>query len=198
MVDPGAREQSAVLLEAAAANGDIAAVQALLAQGATPTPTAAYYAIVAASSECFTAVLDAGVDPRAVDGWGVPLLMAAAAAGHPALHTFLADPEHTDPTQKGWPEHSLKVGHGEILWLLLDRGANPNIRHTPLDGSPGAGLTPLMVAAAFGNTPGVDVLVARGADMRAVDLSARNARHWAERFGHRAIMDRMRALAKRG
>jgi len=196
MVHLGARDPSSALLEAAAAAGDADRVRALLAQGARPIPAAAYAAIVAAASEVLGALLDAGLSPRGGDDWGAPFLFTAAAAGHPALHAFLDDPDRTDPRSKSWPLHELKVGHGEILWTLLDRGAIPNVRHVRVPNEPGTGLTPLMVAAAFGNTPGVDVLVARGADMRAVDLHGRNARDWAEKFAHRAIMDRFRALGR--
>ncbi len=183
-------------LERALEGGDAARVNALLSQGAEPTPIALCRAIGTGLASCVKSLLDCGADPCAPDTYGVAPVYFAAGGGHPAVAAFLADPERTDPTSPLWPDHETQVGHGEVLWLLLDRGADPNVRYAPRGDPEAAGLTPLMIAAAFGYVSGIDVLIARGAQVDVHDWAGRTARDWAEKLKHKAAMERFRSFGR--
>ncbi|MBI3206011.1 MAG: ankyrin repeat domain-containing protein [Myxococcales bacterium] len=191
------RASLAAILEEAAATGDHARAVELLSAGALVTPNALCHAVAAGSNEIVTALLDAGANPNAPDTRGVAPIFVAAAAGHPALPTFLADPDHTNLRAAIWPAHTPSIGHAEVTWTLLARGADPNARAAPATRATHAGVSAVMVAAAFGHTPALDVLVARGADARAVDYAGRNARDFAERFEQKAAMERLRSFTRR-
>jgi len=79
-------------------------------------------------------------------------------------------------------------GHAEIVALLLDAGADP-------DATQHGGWTPLMSAAANGDDTAVDVLLDHGADPRAQADDGRNAATIADERGHRALAERLLALA---
>src|SRR5207253_10926278 len=55
-------------------------------------------------------------------------------------------------------------GHAEAVKLLLDRGADPNVKDV------NQGQTALMFAAALGRTEAVNVLAERGANLNMVSL----------------------------
>ena len=85
-------------------------------------------------------------------------------------------------------------GSAETVTILLDRGADVNVRE------PVWGQTPLMFAAAAGRTAAVKVLLARGADVRAtgkvVNISARNREDSAESRARNArVADIQKQLA---
>lgn len=191
------RGSLAAALEEAAGAADLGRAKELIGAGALVTPNALCLAIASGSNELTSALLDAGADPNAPDTSGVAPIFVAAAAGHPAVHAFLADPDHTDIRAPTWPAHAPSVGHGEIMWTLLARGAAPNARYTPHTRQTAAGTTPLMVAAAFGHTAALDVLVARNVNPRETDWAGRNARDWAERFAQKSAMERLRQFARK-
>ncbi|HEX6738140.1 MAG TPA: ankyrin repeat domain-containing protein [Vicinamibacteria bacterium] len=126
-------------LKRAAAAGDVAQVQALLAAGtpadepAHPRATALMIAARRGQVEVMRALIAAGADvdrrDRAVNGW-TPLV------------------------------HALHKGQNAAARLLLDCGAHPDVKL-------GGGATALMFAAAYGNAEMVRELLARGADPRA-------------------------------
>jgi uncharacterized protein len=189
---PGIRRaRGSSALEKAAAAADAAGVRALLESGSPVTAKALVSAVRTGVPDTVCALLDAGADPSARDPRGIAPLFVAAAAGHPALYAFLADPERADVSAP----HQPRIGYGEILWMLLDRGADANMSCPSHRAPTGPGITPLMAAAVFGNTAAVDVLVARGAEPRARDAIGRTARDWAEAQGHRAIMTRLKNFA---
>ncbi|MFO0569646.1 MAG: ankyrin repeat domain-containing protein [Polyangiaceae bacterium] len=192
--DPASPEAA---LELAAVNGDRDAVVKLLAAGTRAAPEVLVHAITAGRAEIVDLLLDAGADPNALDEHGVAPVFVAAAFGHPAVHAFLADPDRTDIRAPGWPAHTLEVGHGEIIWTLMARGVDPNARYSPSERHTVRGVSVLMVAAAFGNTGAIDVLVARGADPRATDYAGRTARDFAEHFGQKPAMERLRTFVRR-
>jgi ankyrin repeat protein len=198
MSDSGAHRSSlAAELEDAAANGDVARARLLIEQSALVTPEAVCNAIRAASNELLVLLLSSGADPNGPDRGGVAPVFVAAAAGHPAVAAFLADPDHTDVTDRRWPAHRVTFGHGEAVWTLLSRGAAASARHVPDGRQTAAGTTPTMVAAAFGHTAALDVLMAHGANPRDVDYAGRNAHDWAKRFGQKASLERLKQFARR-
>ncbi len=186
----------AAVLEESAAAGDLARAQELIAAGALLTPTALCLAIAAGANEVVMVLFESGANPNAPDGRGVAPIFFAAAAGHPALHAFLADPDQTDVRSAAWSARAPQIGHGEAVWTLLARGADPNARYAPEGRATAAGTTALMAAAAFGHTAALDVLVARGADGRATDYAGRSARDFAERFGQKSAMERLRSFSR--
>lgn len=192
-----ARGSQAAALEEAAALGDLARARALMAAGALITPDALCLATSAGANDVALALLEAGANPNAPGSRGAAPVFIAAAAGHPAIHAFLADPDHTDPRATIWPAHTATFGHGEVTWTLLARGADPCSRYAPHARPTAAGTTALMVAAAFGHTAALDVLIARGAKPRDTDYAGRTARDWAERFGQKPAMERLKQFARR-
>jgi uncharacterized protein YqcC (DUF446 family) len=187
-------------LEAAAAEGDLERVQALLARNTAITPTAFTWAVSEGTPEIVALMLEHGADPNVRDAYGVTPIFFAAAAGHVALTAFLLDPKDTDVDAKHWPARPIKVGHGEILWMLLERNVDPNTRFEPDPlhvAKTNSDATPLHVAAVFGNTGGLDVLLGHGAKPRARDVLGRTALDWAELRGHAAIIDRLRPKTRK-
>ncbi len=178
-------------LERAAAEGDVDRVRELVEANTPISPTAFTWAVSEGTPEIVKLLLDAGADPNTRDSYGVSAVFFAAAAGHPAICAFLLDPKKTDIGAKFWSAKPPKVGHAEILWMLLDVGADPNQRFEPAPGQGSGDATPLMVAAAFGHTGAINVLMARGAKLRARDALGRTALHWAEKSQSLAIIDRL-------
>jgi ankyrin repeat protein len=157
----------------AARENAIDAGRALAAAGASldltdpDGATALVIAIINAHYDFAAWLLEAGADPNVVDN--------DAAMG---------------PLYAAIDMHRLAVGHGrpnpkpsglldavEIVRRLLARGANPNAalkaptmqrHHTAGDGSLGAGATPLMRAAKSGDVDVMRLLIAAGADVKAV------------------------------
>jgi uncharacterized protein len=157
----------------AARENAIDAGRALAAAGASldltdpDGATALVIAIINAHYDFAAWLLEAGADPNVVD--------KDAAMG---------------PLYAAIDMHRLAVGHGrpnpkpsglldavEIVRLLLARGANPNAalkaptmqrHHTAGDASLGAGATPLMRAAKSGAVDVMKLLIAAGADVKAV------------------------------
>jgi hypothetical protein len=88
---------------------------------------------------------------RAARNGDVEVLRALLAAG--------ADPDLADTTGNHWTPlmHAIHKDHAGATRLLLDAGADANHRG---DG----GVTPLIMAAAYGNVDIVNLLLAHGAD----------------------------------
>ncbi|MGA9827749.1 MAG: ankyrin repeat domain-containing protein, partial [Rhodanobacteraceae bacterium] len=139
-------------LPAAAAVGDIAAVDHLLALGFMP--------------DC-------------EDTQGATALIRAAGAGHAELVAHLidrgADAAHAAHSGVACLCAAVSARRESVLRVLLDRGVNPDQR------LPG-GSTPLMIAAALGQPAQVALLLAAGADVDAVDERGTTALHAAARF----------------
>ncbi len=192
----------------AAMQADVAAVRALIGQGADVNAaegdgmTALHWAAERGSQELATVLLRAGADPRAETRIGrhTPLHVAAK-NGNPAVVRLLVDAGadvRALTTTGAAPLHfAAASGNAEAVAILLDKGADVNVRE------PQWGQTPLMFAAAAGRTAVVRSLLARGADMRAtatvVDISERNRRDGAEsreRNARVAAIQRQLAAAK--
>jgi ankyrin repeat protein len=111
-----------------------------------------------------------GHDLTIADDQGQTLLMAAAAAGHARVVTFLLD-AHLDTNQRDRAErtalfYAAEQGHDNVVEALLDAGANPNLADRNGD-------TPLHVAIAHRQQRVVTLLTRHGAN-----LAARNAAGW--------------------
>jgi uncharacterized protein len=76
--------------------------------------------------------------------------------------------------------------HGDVVRVLLDAGANPNVRQS-------AGWTPLHAAAMNGDVISVELLLAAGADPTATNEEGRSVIDLANESGHDATADRIRS-----
>lgn len=151
--------------------GDVAAVQALLKQGADPNVargdglTALHVAAQEGNLELVRTLLRAKADVRAKTRLGeyTPLHLAAE-GGHAAVAQALieagADPAAVTTNTGATPLHlAAKAVNGEsAVKVLLEKGAPVNAREAA------AGQTPLMFAAAYGRTASVRELLEGGAD----------------------------------
>jgi hypothetical protein len=142
----GCRARPDTPLTAAAASGDTAALQSLIARG---------------------------VPVDRPDGHGWTPLVWAARRGHPgairALAAAGADLDRHDTARHGWTAlmHAIHTGQPDAVRTLLEAGADPNRRTRDL--------TPLLMAAAYGRTGMVGDLLDRGADPYAVASSGMTA-----------------------
>ncbi len=110
-------------------------------------------------------LLDAGLDPNARDAAGYTPLIAAARAGNVSMVRLLtsrgADPNLPDAAVNSWTPllHAVHKDQARSIAALLDAGANAN-------GADSYGQSPLMMAAGYGYTDIVKILLARGANPR--------------------------------
>ena len=121
----------------------------------SPAATAASGGDVAAMKR----MLDAGLDPNARDAAGYTPLIAAARAGNAAMIRLLHQPRRrSESARRGrnsWTPllHAVHKAQPRAIAALLDAGANPN-------GADPHGHTPLMMAAGYGYTDIVKILLA--------------------------------------
>jgi uncharacterized protein len=110
-------------------------------------------------------LLAAGADPNGFDGHGGTALIGAARMGHVAAAEALlaagARADLRDRAHSAWTPlmHAVHKRQTEAARVLLDHGADPNARG-------GAGVTALIMSAAYGDTETVRLLLERGADAR--------------------------------
>jgi uncharacterized protein len=76
--------------------------------------------------------------------------------------------------------------HSHVVRILLEAGANPNVRQS-------AGWTPLHAAAANGDLASVDLLLDAGADFTATNDEGRSVGDLATESGDEATADRIRS-----
>lgn len=114
-------------------------------------------------------MLDAGAAVDTRDEAGATLLMLAANAGDLEMVEMLlahkADVNATDgagwgAVMKGCYNAELKRGFADVVKALIDAGAN-------IEAPIGYGVRPLMLAAGYGETAVVEVLLQAGADVLA-------------------------------
>ncbi len=85
------------------------------------------------------------------------------------------DVDDTDGSDYGSPLHvAAKKGNCEIITLLLDAGANINLKNEDM------GATPLMIAVDAGQPEAVILLLKRGADPQSVNFDGANALLYAQ------------------
>ncbi|MEA2328755.1 MAG: uncharacterized protein QOE68_3714 [Thermoanaerobaculia bacterium] len=110
-------------------------------------------------------MLDAGLDPNAHDSAGYTPLIAAARAGNVEVIRLLtsrgANPNLSDTAVNSWTPllHAVHKSQPGAIAALLDAGANPN------EADP-HGTTSLMLAAGYGYTDIVKILLAHKANPR--------------------------------
>jgi len=113
---------------------------------------------------------------RVVDKKGVPLLVAAAAAGkHSVVELLLqADVDGIARTAAGRQALAVAAtsGYGSTVALLLNAGADPNAVNN-------MGMRVLAAAAAAGQLQTSQLLLEAGADLHAADAEGRTALGWA-------------------
>ena len=159
----------------AAATGNVAIAQLLLARGARLGPKAGepvpLPAAVRHGHSAFVRwLIDRGTD-LARQTQGLPLLCHA---GNAEVAKLLLEHD-CDPNERGAsgqrPLHSqAHMGRSRILSLLLTAGADLTVRN-------GQNATPLLSAATNGKREAIALLLARGADPTAVDHRQRTALH---------------------
>ena len=129
-----------------------------------------------------TALLKGDADCNASNDEGASLLMLAAGAGQLAMVEMLlmagAKVDATDA--RGWTalmkalfNYELNRGFPDIVSALISAGAN--IEHQVSYGT-----RPLMIAAGYGEASVVEVLLASGVDVGAMNEGGRNAKTMAE------------------
>jgi ankyrin repeat protein len=110
-------------------------------------------------------MLDAGLDPNAHDSAGYTPLIASARAGNVEMIRLLtsrgANPNLSDAAVNSWTPllHAVHKSQPASVTALLNAGANPN------NADP-HGTTPLMLAAGYGYTDIVKILLAHKANPR--------------------------------
>ncbi len=131
------------------------------------------------------------VDEVASDGF-TPLQLAAF-FGQPAAVELLLGRRATvtGASRNPMAVHALNAaaagGHAGIVVLLLDAGADPDVRQH-------GGWTPLMSAAANGDDAAVTALLEHGADAGAKGDDGTDAAAIADQRGHPQLAERLRAL----
>jgi ankyrin repeat protein len=125
-------------------------------------------------------------------GDGFTALHFAAFFGRYEAAALLVDRgAEVDAFGRGWmtgtPMHSaVSRKHADVVRILLDAGANPNVRQS-------AGWTPLHAAAMNGDLTSVELLLAAGADPTATNEEGRSVTDLANESGDDATAERIRS-----
>jgi len=156
---------------AAARDGDLAAVRALIAQrvdvnqAAGDGARALHWGVHRSSEPLVTVLLQAGADANATNKYGVAPLSLAAENGNAAIVAALlragADANAAMADGETVLMTAARSGQVSVLEALVEAGADINVTLQP------TGYTPLMLAASSGNTDAVKALLAAGANLNA-------------------------------
>ena len=177
-------------LHDAAARGDVADIEILLAAGADPNSqkpdgqTPLHYAVLAGADAVADRLLAAGADPEAQDvGGTTPLHVAAAVGEVTAVEALLAAGANPDAqNRKGQtPLHSAAfVG---TLQAMIDARASMRTRHAAGadSGEPVVGGSPPLRYPAFAGRDTIEALVSAGASPDARDGGGQTPLHCSPR-----------------
>lgn len=176
---------------------DAGTVRSLLARGFDPNSpdekgqVALYVALRAESTAAVAALMDhpqLKVDAANAVG-ETPLMMAALRGNLAAAQALLAKGSRAD--KDGWtPLHYAATGpEPKLVALLLDRGAR-------IDAPSPIQSTPLMMAAKYGNEASVDLLIARGADVKWRNTAGQGVVEYARQGGREALAARLEKLTR--
>ncbi len=164
----------------AAARGDRAAVQKLIAEHADVNAaqndgaTALHWAVFHSDKEMVDLLLKAGANPKAANREGSTPMWLACINGDAGIIASLLDagadanehlPEGRSPLMA-----AARTGNVDALRVLVDHGAQVNVKETL------RGTTPLMWAADEGHADAIAFLVEHGADIKAVSDPAERGR----------------------
>lgn len=159
----------------AACMGDVAAVRRLLAKGSNINSadargfTPLMHALNTFQTQAVPELLQLGADPNARDFDGVtPLALCARNADAATMRLLIAAGAKIDPrdvAKDGVVRMALRYGSAEVFQLVLDAGLDVNTKLTTSE--PGEFISALQLASANGNTPVVELLVKKGADIEA-------------------------------
>ncbi|XP_014677172.1 PREDICTED: putative ankyrin repeat protein RF_0381 [Priapulus caudatus] len=139
-------------------------------------------------------LLEAGANPNVTDTKsGATPLMMAVSKGEEAMVQMLLS-HGTDANAADWQahtslHHAACVGRLDIVRLLLEAGADPNVDDAE------SGVTPLMWAVSKGEETVVQMLLSHGADANAADWQAHTSLHHAACFDR---LDIVRLLLEAG
>lgn len=154
-------------------------------RGSTET-TALVAAAAAGNMAAVQLLLGHGADPELADASGDRPIEAAVANGQLAATCLLLEQGSPLPTPEAWPYLLPVVVLAEdpaaatgLARLLLRHGFDPNVRME--------GYTALHFAAGLGNAPLVQLLLASGASAHAKDAKGRTALEVAREAGHPEI-----------
>uniref|UniRef100_A0A0G4HFP1 Uncharacterized protein n=1 Tax=Chromera velia CCMP2878 TaxID=1169474 RepID=A0A0G4HFP1_9ALVE len=154
--------------------------------GDTPLALAA-----AEGSEGISAMLlAAGSEPNSVDGMGRTPLAKAAMKGHTGVvHLLLMFRARICASALSY---AAKNGHTETVDLLLQASGAPDVNARVET------MTPVYVAAGFGESETVAVLLREGGDPSLTDSDGKSAVDAAEHFGHRSLAEWLRRRVEEG
>jgi ankyrin repeat protein len=164
----------------AAARGDKAAVQALIAKKADVNvpqndgATALHWAVFKGDKELVDALIRAGANAKAANRAGSTPLWLASVNGDAAIIKALlvagADPNEKLPLGRTPLMTAARTGNVEAMKVLVEAGADVNAKETL------RGTTALMWAADEGHAPALKFLIDNGADIAARSNPAQRGR----------------------
>lgn len=175
----------------AASGGHEACVRMLMSRGADLTKEnwygpALHCAAEAGQVSIIEEMLSSGLEVDLLDHHGRTALQCATSSGHyNAMQSLLFRGAEVDATDyegnRSLSIATLWQGHEEILQLLLDNGANTELRSR-------VDLTVLHEACAIGNKEATVVLLRGGANVHTKDIQGRTALHLAAGLDHVDIL----------
>ena len=160
-----------------------------------PHPIARHHAVVVRRhAQVVEQLLAASADPSLRDATGDAALDRAVRNGHADVAAAL-----TEQGSAAWDLHAAAaLGRADELEALLGGGGGggggggaSSGGGRAVDAADGAGMTPLMKAAAAGEAAAVAVLVGKGATLEATDAAGGTALLWAADNGRAEVQHRM-------